>query len=255
MAVSRREAFMIMVGALASPVTRLGARGRLSLHEVVARHTAARGGATAIDTIHSERAEIAIEEKESRYDALYQCGREPFWRIDVYVRGKHVFCEGLDSDGPWIWPEDQAQAKEAAADAKRTGLQGIEFNLYGLHRFEERGHQLQLMDEESVEGVRYHIVRVEMSDSYETFLYINPQTWLIDRRRDLRAFHPDLDSTKRYIDKKYSDYQSVSGVLTAFKEEQFDLRSGTRVNESTVKAMTYNHLYSVASTSRSFRPA
>jgi hypothetical protein len=226
-----------------------------TLSAVVARHTKARGGAAAIDAINSERAEIAIEENGSTLNGIYQCGKEPFWRIDVYDGSKHVFCEGLDGAGPWLWPQKALQARDAVPDAKRTGLQGIEFNMYGLHRFSERGHRLSLDGREAADGTNYFVIHVLMKDAYETYLLINPATWLIDRRRDFRAFHPDYDATRKMIDKRYSDYRSVAGVQTAFVEQQYDMATGKLVNASRVKEMAYNYSHSPQRTGRSFRPA
>ncbi|MEO6579842.1 MAG: hypothetical protein ABIN83_01660 [Sphingomicrobium sp.] len=211
----------------------------IGLAEVIRRHTAAIGGAAARDRIHSKRVALTIIEKGDKLEAVYRCSSEPTWRIDIYAGGNHVFCEGLDSKGPWLWGGGPA-AKDAVPDAKRTGLQGIEFHLYGLHRFASRGHALSLDAPQTIDGTRYHVIRVKMNEAYETFLFINPRTWLVDRRRDERAPHPDLDSTRKFLETRYSDYRRSSGILTAFEERQVDLTTGALVNSSTVRQVEFN---------------
>ncbi|MFL6722474.1 MAG: hypothetical protein ACJ8FT_11840 [Sphingomonas sp.] len=211
-----------------------------SLTEIIDRHTKAVGGAAALDSVRSKWVSLTITEKGQAIDGVYQCVGVPEWRIDVYAGGKHVFCEGLDRRGPWLWPGSDPAPKNAAADARRTGIQGIEFHLYGLHRFRSRGHQLFLDAPQTIDATRYYVIRVLMRDAYETFLFINPTTFLIDRRRDQRAPHPDLDPTRKFLETRYSDYRPVDGIMTAYLEDQYNLTDGTLVNRSAVKQVHYN---------------
>jgi hypothetical protein len=96
---------------------------------VIKRHTSARGGAARLDVVHALSTDVAITEKGSTLQAHYSCNDSPAWRIDVYAQGQHVFCEGLDEAGPWLWPAGDSSAHQAVPDAKKTGIQGIEFNL------------------------------------------------------------------------------------------------------------------------------
>ena len=196
-------------------------------------------GRSALDGVEGQDVNLTIVENGSPLDAHYRCTSEPSYRIDIFSGGHHVFCEGLDTQGPWLWPSADAAAHDAVPDARRTAIEGIEFNLYGLHRFPERGHQLELLDRETVDGVNYFVVRVIMKDAYETFLYIDPSNWMIGRRRDFRAFHPDIDATRRFTEKRYEDYRPVSGVMTSFREQQIDLVKKAVVNETMVHSLHY----------------
>jgi hypothetical protein len=246
MPVSRRSALTMAVGAMAAlPLRAKGIaaathRRGLGLSDVVARHTAARGGAKALDRVHSVLVMPTIIEKGSTLQARYLCSDVPAWRIDIYADTNHVFSEGLDGKGPWLWPSGDAAPHDAVPDARRTGIQGIEFNLYGLHRFASRGHRLHLEGREVVDGVDYYVVRVTMRDSYETYLYINPSSWMIERRRDYRSFHPDVDPTKVFAEKQYSDFRWASAIKTAFAERQVNWKTGALVNSTTVNSLAYN---------------
>jgi hypothetical protein len=212
----------------------------LTLDDIIARHTAARGGAAAIDAIHSQAVDLEMMESGEVLKGHYVCSKAPAYRIDVFDHGKHVFCEGVDANGPWIWPASQPAATQAVPDARRTGLEGIEFNLYGLHTFPARGNRLMLSGRELLGRINHYVIQVGLKDSYRTFLYIDPETWMIVRRRDFRAAHPDVNDTKKNLEKQYSDFRAVSGVLTPFLEHQIDLATGKITQVSIVDQMTYN---------------
>lgn len=246
---SRRDA---LLGLAASAISAPALACNETLASIVRRHTKAMGGAAALDRIRSKRAVLAIQESGQRFDAVYQCTADPAWRIDIYVGGKHMFCEGLDAAGPWLWPGGDAAARDAVPDARRTGIQGIEFHLFGLHRFPERGHMLTLDAPQMIDGVRYHVIRVVMRDAYETFLFINPANWLIERRRDERAPHPDIDAKRKFVETRYSDFRSVQGVVSAFRNVQTDLNTGKTINTSTVESVAYNRRFASGTFTRRF---
>ena len=227
----------------------------LTLDEIIRHHTAARGGVAALDAIQSQSVELQMLENGDVLKGRYVCSKAPAYRIDVFDHGKHVFCEGIDANGPWIWPASQAAATQAVPDARRTGLEGIEFNLYGLHSFAARGHRLTLDGRELLGRTNHYVVRVDLKDSYRTFLYVDPETWMIVRRRDFRAPHPDVNDTKKNLEKQYSDFRAVSGVLTPFLEHQIDLATGKITQVSIVDRMTYNSTPANGVPDRTAKPA
>ena len=163
-----RRGFLGFAGAgLAMPAFAASQSANLSLTEIVTRHTAALGGAAALNAVRAKAVDLQIVEKGEVVLAHYRCSKEPGFRIDIYDKGKHVFCEGLDARGPWIWPGGAPAARQRVADAKRTGIEGIEFNLYGLNAFPGLGNKLALDGRETIEGVNYHVLRVDLKDSYQ----------------------------------------------------------------------------------------
>jgi hypothetical protein len=246
MAHGRRGVLQLGLGAVA--LVAAGSRskaaaqsaGSLSLEEVIARHTAARGGAAAFDAVESETVDLELTEKGETVQAKYRATKDPFFRIDIYDKGKHVFCEGMDADGPWIWPGDKPQPQQSVPDARKTALQGITFNLYGLHAFPKLGDKLALSGRERIEGIEYYVIEVTLQDSYQTFLYIDPQTWMILRRRDFRSFHPDLDTTKKFIETQYTDFRTTSGVRSAYLQHTVDLKTGDITSVAVTKKLIYN---------------
>ena len=239
--VTRRTVIAAAGLALGTPVLAANSSRDLSLSDVMARHTSAVGGENALRTARSKAVDLQIIEKQQIISAHYRCNKAPGFRIDIFDRGKHVFCEGLDKDGPWIWPGDAPRARQAVADAKRTGIEGIEFNIYGLGDFVGLGNRLSLDGREEIGGVNYYVVRIALKDSYQTFVYIDPNSWMISRRRDFRSNHPDVNQTKQRLETQFGDFRRVSGIMNAFIQHQVDLGTGKINQVQIVDRMEYNN--------------
>jgi len=89
-----------------------------------------------------------------------------------------------------------------------------------------------LIGREKVDDIDYYALRLTMSDGYNTTLYVDPQSWLITRRRDVRPLHVDIDPTPTTIEHRSSDFREISGVQFAFVSTEIDLKTG-KVLEST----------------------
>ena len=213
-----------------------------SLEDLIAKNTAARGGASAIESAQTVAIRLRITEPKFTVDALYQASRAGRMRIDVFANGARVYSEGYDGRRAW----QLAQGAEHAADASTSGAEalrhGLELptNLRGLHEMRARGHQLTLRGRELVDGTNYHVIELRLDDGFTTDLYVNPSTYLIDRMRDIRALHPDADARTRWIEQRYEDFRKVDGRMLAFKSSQVDLRTGQVTQTSTVLEVTTN---------------
>lgn len=73
-----------------------------------------------------------------------------------------------------------------ATAALRHGVE-LPGHLFGLHELRPRGHRLELVGREKVEGINYHVLHVTLADGYNTTLYLDPNSWLITPRRATTA--------------------------------------------------------------------
>src|SRR6202011_1949258 len=103
------------------------------------------------------------------------------------------------------------------------------------HELKERGHRLELVGREKVDGTNYHVLRLTMDDGYTTTLYVDPQSWLITRRRDFRPLHVDIDPTPTTIEQRSSDFRTISGVRFAFAGSETDLKTSNVLETSQIK--------------------
>ncbi len=252
----KRRSFLAgLAASIATPSFAATVDSDLPLAEIIARHTKARGGAAALDALQSQAVDLEIVEKGQVVNAHYRCNKSPAYRIDIFDHGKHVFCEGLDAKGPWIWPGDQPAARQGVPEGKISGLTGIQFNLYGLHAFPSLGHKLSADGREMLSGVNYYVVRVDLKGGYPTFLYLDPETWMIARRRDFRPNHPDMNPTKQHLETQFTDFRPVNEVMSAFLQHQVDLDSGKINQVIVVDRMAYNPKLDAKMFDRSYKAA
>lgn len=232
-----RRAFAATAVAAAACAPR--EEGPIDLARVIARHTEARGGAAALDAVRTMRNDCAVVEPTFSVGGPYIASTDGLMRVDIFADGACVFSEGIDRAGAWDWSQgaEPTPASEAGAAAL---AHGIEFNLFGLHRFAERGHTLTLEAPEEIDGALYHVIKIVLRDGFETYRYIDPVSWMITRTRDIRAIHPDMDPTETLLQNEYSDFRAANGVLSPFAWVQRDLRTGQVVQTGTVRSLEYN---------------
>ena len=190
-----------------------------SLDALLRSHTAARGGAEVFDAIENLRTEVEIIEPTFTVRGDYRA-RDGAMRIDIYADGARVFSEGVDSEGSWQQNGEGAPVTATSDEGRAALLHGIEFNLFGLHELKARGHSLSLAGAEALDGATYHVIRILLSDGFETFLYLNSETLMIERRRDVRALHPDADPTKQLIENQYLDFTPRCGIMSPASSRQ-----------------------------------
>ncbi len=163
-------------------------------------------------------------------------------RIDVSVGGERVFTEALDGSRGWELAKGATKGNPGTAQGTKALHHGIEFpfKVYGLHELTGRGHHLTLVGRDPVDGINYYVLNLTLDDGFEVRYYINPATWLIDRERQLRALHVDIDPTPRWIETLHSDYQPTAGVMYPHRDEERVVGTNELLSTSTVKAIRVN---------------
>jgi len=240
-AATERWAVLLTAGLM---VISVGTPPDESLDELVAGHTAARGGAAAIEAVRSLLVEVRIEEPGFAVDASYRASRDGSMRIDVYGGdGERVYTEALEGGRAWSRAAgDGSPVTEVGAEGTAALGRGVEspFKLYGLHEMKRRGHPLELRGREVVDGVEYHVLRAVLDDGHETFYYLHPVTALIERERQYRALHVDADPQPHWIETRYEDYRPVAGVLYPFRQVERRLDTGAVLATNTTRRMVVN---------------
>ncbi len=213
----------------------------LTLDDIIARNTEAMGGRVAIEGVKTIAVELHIVDPGFEVDGTYQAARPNRMRIDVKADGKRVFVEAFDGKRGWQWngKGEAVDASPKAAEALRRGVE-LPGKLYGLHELAGRGHKVELAGREKIEGVAYYALKVTMNDGFAATYYVDPITWLITRRRDVRPLHVDIDPTPTTIEQRSSDFRKVNGIPFAFHNEEVDLETGKVLEMTTVKEIRVN---------------
>ena len=213
----------------------------LSLEEIVERNTDAMGGRAAIEAVQSIQIDLYIKDPSFEVDGTYYAGRPGKMRIDVNAEGKHVFTEAFDGQSGWQWEGkgEQEPATEKATAALRHGVE-LPGKLFGLHEVKARGHGIKLIGREQIDGIKYYVLQLILSDGYTISLYVDPDSWLVTRRRDVRPLHVDVDPTPTTIEQVSSDFREVNGVKFPFATTETDLNTGKVLESTTTKSVKIN---------------
>lgn len=213
----------------------------LDLEALVARHVDARGGKASVESVQTFDSDIRIVEPTFEVDGTYVATRDGKMRVDIRAAGQHVFTEALDDGRAWSWTADHGvrAGSEAGAAALRHGIE-LPFKLFGLHEVRGRGHRLDLVGREVVSGIDYHVLRLTLDDGFESLYYLNPATWLIDRDRQRRALHVDVDPTPEWIETTYEDYRTAGGVLFPYRQVERKLATADVLATVTVREIRIN---------------
>lgn len=211
-----------------------------ALQQVVDRCTEAAGGKAAIEAVQSVRIRLTIEEPTFKVEGVYVADRKLRMRIDIYSDQKRVYTEAYD--GKKGWQMGDGPATDSTPDGSAALLHGIitPGKLFGLHEQEAIGNHLELTGREIVDRVNYYVLKLTLKDGFVLRYYVNPDTWLIERSRDMRALHPDLDSTAKPKETVYSDFRKVDGVVRSFKSSTVDLNTHAVISTDTILEVETN---------------
>jgi hypothetical protein len=213
----------------------------LSLDEIVERNTDAMGGRGAIEAVRSIRIDLHIKDPSFEVDGTYYAVRPGKMRIDVNAEGKHVLTEAFDGHSGWQWEGkgEQKPATEKATAALRHGVE-LPGKLFGLHELKARGHRIKSIGRKRIDGVNYHVLQLVLNDGYAVSLYVDPNSWLVLRRRDVRPLHVDADPTPTTIEQVSSDFRDVNGVKFPFATTETDLNTGKLLESTVTKSVKVN---------------
>jgi hypothetical protein len=212
----------------------------VTLDDIIAHNTEAMGGRDLIESVRTLEVTLHIKDPGFEVDAVYHAARPGKMRIDILDNGQRVYMERFDGAKGWQWTGKEEKQEGVVPTA--TLRHGIELpgTLFGLHELQKRGHRLELAGRENIDGLDYYVLRLVFADGYESSLYIDPQTWRITRRRDIRALHPDVDPTKTTIESRKSDWRQVDGLWFPFASQDIDLKTRKVLETATVREIKLN---------------
>lgn len=213
----------------------------VSLDEIIERNTGAMGGRGAIEAVQSIQIELHIKDPSFEVDGTYYATRPGKMRIDVSAQGKHVFTEAFDGRNGWQWEGkgEQMPATEKATAALRHGVE-LPGKLFGLHELRARGHKMKSIGRDQIDGVNYHVLQLILNDATAVSLYVDPNSWLVTRRRDVRPLHVDVDPTPTTIEQVSFDFHDVEGVKFPFATAETDLNTGKLLESTITKSVKIN---------------
>jgi hypothetical protein len=93
---------------------------------------------------------------------------------------------------------------------------------------------------ESIDGIDYNVLKLTLDDGFESRYYVHPETWMIERDRQQRALHVDVDPAPEWIETIYRDFRAVSGVLFAHRQVERQVKTGAVLSTGTISTIRIN---------------
>jgi len=211
----------------------------MRLEQLVACNDAAIGG----DRLRAaSRVDYDLEIEEPTFAATghYYATRSGEMRIDVYMNGERVFSEGRDATGAWEQPKAAAAPVPVSDDSASALRHGVEQpgHLWTLADMPRNGHAVTLEGRDTIDGVSYYVVRLTLKDGFETWYRLHPDSCQIERSRNFRAYHPDVDSTRRWTESVLEGYEDFGGIRKARVTRDVDLATGQTVGRTRIASYT-----------------
>jgi hypothetical protein len=230
----------LLFGLLLLPQPIYGAE-KLTLDQLIARNLEAAGGREEVRAVQAIRVNLHIADPGFEAEGVYYAARPARMRIDIKVGDKRVYAEAFDGKRGWQWngKGDPVEESKTATNALRHGIE-LPDKLFGLDEMRQRGNQLELVGRETIENVNYYVLRLAFFDGFTTTLYVDPQTWMVTRRRDERPLHPDVDPTPTTIETTMRDFRKVGNRMFAFASTDTDLKTGKTLETATMSEITVN---------------
>jgi outer membrane lipoprotein-sorting protein len=193
-----------------------------TLQEILDKHAEALGGKEALKALGNSVTVFNITVPGGMTGTQKSYFKYPNKIKDEVDLG--IFTSLTVFDGQKGWTKDpNGQVRELAGQE----LEGIRTNLYFscyAYLFQERGKgEVEYLGREEAGGINYHIIQVTPEDCEPVKLYINPETFLVDRT----VSKQDVVVNTSFL----SDYQVFEGIKIATSsrlnrgDTTYDIRS------------------------------
>lgn len=189
----------------------------MTVNEIIARHIEARGGLDRILTITTlrQRGRVKMGQEGNAWVTLYGERKRPeLLRIEFSINGA-CGVEGWDGERAWEhnpW-KNMAQAEYVTGLPAEALHRGAEFD-GPLVGYREKGHTIQFLGKEKLEGSELYHLEVTRNDSNVIHYYLDARSLLVIRTASVRPVHGSNPTETRTL---YEDYREVAGVLFPFR--------------------------------------
>ena len=209
----------------------------ISFDDLIACNDAAVGG-DALRQIQQVEYDLHIKEPAFEVEGTYVANRAGTARIDIFADGERVFSEGWDGETGWQQPQGETTPQPTSAEGGAALRHGLEQpgHLWTLRDMPRHGHTLR-EDTTAVAEDGERIAHLTLADGFETWYGLDTETCLITRKRNFRAFHPDVDSTQTWIESHFADHRTQDGVTRAWTSHTLDLATGDTIATTQILAV------------------
>ena len=109
-----------------------------------------------------------------------------------------------------------------------------------LADFPQFGYSLELLEPAQLEDGPYYTLKITSATGPSEYHYLDPETFLATRQRDIRALHPDIDPTTRWTEDRRSDFREVDGMVWSFRSDKRDLNTDEIIQTTQLERVAIN---------------
>jgi hypothetical protein len=207
------QAMSVVLMLLAAPVA-LG----YTADELVAKNIDAKGGIEKLRAIESVRfsGKLVVNGGLLQLDYVALIKRPQFVRYEANLQG---LTQVQAFDGAQAWQINpflgrKDPEKLSADDAKGMGEDAADV-IGALVDYKEKGHRLDYLGTEDVDGTEAHKLRVTRANGDVIYVYLDPDYFLEIRTLSRRIEHGVPNETIT----DYGDYEKVNGVYLPLSQE------------------------------------
>lgn len=212
----------------------------MNLNQLIDNHIQAIGGRDVVEGVHAIRVHFHVVEPSFELDGVYIADRHNRMRVDMYFGETRVFSEGYTGSVGWQLHQDEAQCLPTSPAGTAALMIGIDRQLFGLHEFQGRGHQLELLGTEQVDNADYFVIQIEYANGQVEKRYIHAESWLVERSREKKALHPDIDPTEVVLETTKFDFRTIDGLVRSFQDRQVNLATNELMQTTAVQTLEIN---------------
>src|SRR6266545_6153515 len=193
-----------------------GTAQALTANDIVAMHIKARGGPDKLRAVRSLRltGTLTIGQGDFRLEAAWgQALKRPgMIRTEVTVQGVTAV-NAFDGKQGWsVSPFfGRRDAERSSEDDARPLAQAADID-GPLVGWLEKGHRIEYLGTEDIDGTRAHKLRARLKDGDVQYVYLDPDAYLIIRV----VTHARVRGTEKITETDYGGYQQVGGVWFPF---------------------------------------
>ncbi|MDJ0654606.1 MAG: hypothetical protein QNJ40_10655 [Xanthomonadales bacterium] len=211
------------------------------LAEFIMQNTRALGGAAALDGVQTMVKQSLIEEGDYRDVAVFATDRNGRMRVDLFADGERVFAESYNGQSGFQWRPDEGQSPASQRGTiALSHTPQLPNHIFRLKDMAQNGHRLELLQPEQREGRAFQVLRLTLSDGFETYLLLEESSGLVTRSRNRRALHVDINDQQKVIESRVSDFRRVGDIVHPHRVEEVDLKTGETLVRVTVHSVRLN---------------
>jgi hypothetical protein len=196
-------------------------------------------GGPALRSINEVSYDLTISEPTFTVTGHYTAVRGREVRIDIFAGDERVYSEGWDGTAGWQLPRKASERIPSSPEGAAALRHGLEQpgHLWTLADMPTNGHRVEVAPRDGRDPAGTAVLKLTLEDGAETWYWLDAASCLVVRSRGFHAFHPDVDSTRKWTETRYTDFEVHDGVTRPMMTYNIDVVSGDTIGRTRVLAV------------------